>query len=121
MESGLKRSEFAKQIGIHANTIANYENMTRQASYETLIKLADFFGVSLDYLLGKDVDPKVSESNEESSFKRKNLILTQSERDIITNYRLLSQKAKNRVSEYLELWQRQEEDKPEETGVYPKL
>ena len=41
-EHGLKRSELARETGINANTLANYEKGTRQASYETLILLADF-------------------------------------------------------------------------------
>ena len=36
-EHGLKRSELARETGINANTLANYEKGTRQASYETLI------------------------------------------------------------------------------------
>ena len=30
-----------------------YENMEREADYETLIKFADYFNVSIDYLLGR--------------------------------------------------------------------
>lgn len=35
------------------NTISRYENQMRQADYETLIRFADYFNVSLDYLLGR--------------------------------------------------------------------
>ena len=35
------------------NTISRYENMERQADYEMLIKIADYFGVAIDYLLGR--------------------------------------------------------------------
>ena len=35
-------------------TISRYENMEREADYESLIKFADYFDVSLDYLLGRD-------------------------------------------------------------------
>ena len=36
-----------------SNTISRYENLEREADYETLIKFADYFGVSPDYLLGR--------------------------------------------------------------------
>ena len=52
LENGLKRSEFAKAIDIPATTIANYENETRQAPYELLVKFAAFFNVTSDFLIG---------------------------------------------------------------------
>ena len=39
---------------MNQNTISRYENLEREADYETLIKIADYFNVSLDYLLGRD-------------------------------------------------------------------
>ena len=35
---------------------SRYENREREADYETLIKFADYFNVSLDYLLGRTDD-----------------------------------------------------------------
>lgn len=39
------------------NTISRYENEVRQADYETLIRFADYFDVSIDYLLGRTDQP----------------------------------------------------------------
>ncbi len=39
---------------MNQNSISRYETGEREADYETLIKLADYFGVTVDYLLGKD-------------------------------------------------------------------
>lgn len=36
----------------------NYEYGLREPNIETLIKLADFFDVSLDYLVGRSDNPK---------------------------------------------------------------
>ena len=36
---------------MNQNAISRYENVEREADYETLIKFADYFNVSLDYLL----------------------------------------------------------------------
>ena len=48
-----------RKLNMNQNTISRYENMERQADYETLIGFADYFGVSLDYLLGRcDCDEK---------------------------------------------------------------
>ena len=35
------------------NTISRCENLEREADYETLVKIADYFQISLDYLLGR--------------------------------------------------------------------
>ncbi len=43
----------AKQLGIARTTYAMYEQGNREPDYNTLIKLATFFEVSIDYLLGK--------------------------------------------------------------------
>lgn len=39
------------------NAISRYENGEREAGYETLIRIANYFNVSLDYLLGRTDDP----------------------------------------------------------------
>ena len=38
---------------MNQNTVSRYENLEREADYETLIKIADYFDVSLDYLMGR--------------------------------------------------------------------
>lgn len=44
--------ELAKATGISSSALANYENRARDISHRSIIKLADFYGVSSDYLLG---------------------------------------------------------------------
>ena len=62
MEFRLKKLRKAKKISqlklaldlnMNQNSISRYENCEREADYETLIKFADYFDVSLDYLLGR--------------------------------------------------------------------
>ena len=99
LENGLKRSELAKKLGLPASTIANYENETRQAPYEVLILLADFFEVSIDYLLGRTDDF----DNDKQKNSHNNAILSASERDLISNYRSCANTGKNRIIEYTQL------------------
>ena len=42
------------------NTISQYETGTREAGYTELIAFADYFNVSLDYLLGRTDNPVVN-------------------------------------------------------------
>ena len=49
----ISQLKLAFDLNMNQNTISRYENMERQADYDTLIRFADYFGVSLDYLLGR--------------------------------------------------------------------
>ena len=52
-EKGLNMREAARQLGMPYTTYVNYEKGTREPNSETLIALAEFYGVSIDYLLCK--------------------------------------------------------------------
>ena len=43
----------AEYLNVSIQTISNYENEKRDMTPDTIIKLAEYFGVSTDYLLGK--------------------------------------------------------------------
>lgn len=45
---------------MNQNSISRYETGERQADYETLIKFADYFNVSIDYLLERTDNPKIN-------------------------------------------------------------
>ena len=55
-QRGISQRDLGKAMGVSAATISRYETMEREADYETLIKFADYFDVSLDYLLGRTDD-----------------------------------------------------------------
>lgn len=52
-EKGLKQEELAKILSIAPSTIGMYERDAREPNDEIKIKIADYFGVSVDYILGK--------------------------------------------------------------------
>lgn len=52
-ERGLTRKEVAEQLNIDQTTYGKYELSKREPDYETLQKLATFYCVSTDYLLGR--------------------------------------------------------------------
>lgn len=62
--------DFCKAIGISFNTYQNYESGSRVPTVEMLVKIADFYGVTTDFLLGREPVPKpladlnLSEENE---------------------------------------------------------
>lgn len=50
----LTQEELAKAIGVTRSSLASWETGRREPDFETVSKLADFFNVSVDYLLGRD-------------------------------------------------------------------
>ena len=49
----ISQLKLALDLNMNQNTVSRYENMERQADYSTLIRFADYFNVSIDYLLGR--------------------------------------------------------------------
>lgn len=61
----LTQEEAAKRIGIARPTYANYEAGNREPDIETLIKIAEFYKVSLDYLVGRTDNPNMTFTEQE--------------------------------------------------------
>lgn len=53
-ENGKNQDEIAKQINVTRVSYGRYELGTSEPTIDTLCKLADYYGVSLDYLVGRD-------------------------------------------------------------------
>ena len=53
----ISQLKLAVDLHMNQNSISRYENEEREADYATLILLADYFNVSIDYLLGRTEDP----------------------------------------------------------------
>lgn len=47
-------------LGMSQNTISRYETGAREADYKTLLLFADYFNVSVDYLLGRTDNPEIN-------------------------------------------------------------
>ena len=56
----MSQQYLATALNMSQNTVSQYETCTREASYDTLIAIADYFDVSIDYLLGRTDNPKVN-------------------------------------------------------------
>ena len=56
MQAGLTPSEFAKQIGCGKGTVSRYLNAQKIPTIPLLIRMADFFNCSTDYLLGRETE-----------------------------------------------------------------
>lgn len=64
IQCGKTQQELADILNISRSTLAGYESESKQPPYEMLLKFADYFNVSTDYLLGK-TEKRVSDEDSE--------------------------------------------------------
>lgn len=57
---GISQLRLAMDLNLNQNSISRYERGQREADYKTLIAFADYFDVSIDYLLERTNNPVVS-------------------------------------------------------------
>lgn len=78
---GISMRQCANELGIPYTTYVSYEKNERDPKSEQLIELADYFNVSIDYLLGRTKEQKVNKEVSNS------LVLTKHEEQVLTSYR----------------------------------
>lgn len=90
----LTQSQVARQLGISVSTYTKYETASNEPDLKMLVKLADFYQLSLDLLL-RGGENRIDE-------KGANLLeVTAEEREIIMRYRMLDDVSKGRLEERL--------------------
>lgn len=57
---GISQLKLAMDLSMNQNSISRYETGEREADYATLIKFADYFNVSIDYLLERTDNPTMA-------------------------------------------------------------
>ncbi len=57
-EHGISQIKLALDLNTSQNTISRYETGDREPGIAELIKLAEYFDVSIDYLVGRTENPK---------------------------------------------------------------
>lgn len=83
---GVSQQQIANIIGTSQQSINKYENRSIEPDIQTLAKLADFFGTTIDYLVGHSPSPKQT-VEEEVEF-------TKEEISLLYDYRSLSKEEK---------------------------
>ena len=69
-QKGLTQPELAKRLNISVSSIGMYETDAREPSDEIKTKIADFFNVTVDYLLGIDREYGAASIPEEHQAKQ---------------------------------------------------
>lgn len=58
-KQALTQEELSMKLDISRASLSHYEKNRREPDYDTLVKIANFFKVSIDYLLGRTQDPEM--------------------------------------------------------------
>ena len=58
-DNDIKQKDIAKILNVSQNTYSQYETGVISLTAEILVKLADYYGVSVDYLLDRTDNPKI--------------------------------------------------------------
>lgn len=62
--NGMSQSDLSKATGISTGLISQWKKRTQNPSISKLAVVADYFGVTVDYLLGKEEKPVATEDDE---------------------------------------------------------
>lgn len=87
---GISQRELAKQLNYFPQAISRYESGQGEPNIETLIKLADFFKVSLDELVGRPTN------------LLNKMLLTDRERNIIEKVLAMNEKQQELTEFYID-------------------
>ena len=89
--------QLAKELAISAQVLSRYEREERQADYSTLAKIANFFDVSIDYLLGQSIYYYPDKVKEIKSFSE----ITSEEQALLNDFRSLPHQERAQAIEYV--------------------
>ncbi|MBQ9734679.1 MAG: helix-turn-helix transcriptional regulator [Clostridia bacterium] len=99
-ERGLTNQQMADFLGVSKGSYNYYELGKTEPSIDTLKKLADFFCVSIDYLVGSSTKNFIGTS-----------LLTDDEKNVLKFYRGINDSDRNTVYRMLESFYQQEKNK----------
>ena len=106
-ERRMRQDDISKILGINVPSVSKYESGDTDIPQSKLEILADFFGVSIDYLICHS-SKRISDENNTVSKEEYNLI---------KKYRVLDERGKESVDETLEREYRHANPKPTESAM----
>ena len=68
LNAGLKQIDFCKILGVSQSTLSGYENNVSEPDINTILKIASYFDVTVDYLLGNSDKKNASTPNEADTY-----------------------------------------------------
>ena len=104
LEFGKSQKEICDELGIRTQKLSNWKTGYSQPSFDDLIMLANYFKISVDYLLGREDD--FGNVNVQGSVPA----LSPDEKKLLDDYRALNTKNRMHVSAYASIRREEQED-----------
>ncbi len=73
IKAGLSQNKLAKLTGIKQQNISNWESEKKEPSISNCAILADFYGISIDELIGRDYKTENKKTTINNSFNNSNI------------------------------------------------
>lgn len=67
-DNDIKQKDIAKYLNVSQNTYSQYETGVISLTAEILIKLSDYYNVSIDYLLDRTNNPQIKKNISKSEY-----------------------------------------------------
>lgn len=88
---GKTQADIAEVINVARGSYANIEAGKREADYQTLLTLAEYFGVSVDYILGREKEKPAPDERDG---------LTETERRLLDFFAVLNAEGREKLLDY---------------------
>jgi transcriptional regulator with XRE-family HTH domain len=95
---GMSQTSLGNAIGVSKVAISGYENGSRIPSTETLMQMLNFFNVSADYLLGRDINTICEDDQKKVILSREDINII----NILRNKRELYNKIAENPNDFFE-------------------
>ncbi len=88
IKAGYTQDGLAEALGLSRSTVSMYENGNREPDFETLEKIADFFNVDMNYLLGSSTKTTVIQGNFEPSYEDVEQLIARNGKEFSTEQKM---------------------------------
>lgn len=106
LEKGLKQIELSKKLNISQGALSGWETGRYDIGNSDLVRLADYFGVTTDYLLGREsatsAEFTIIDTLSDGNAQNTDITLSEAEIEILLKLRTLNEKGNKKVVTYLD-------------------
>lgn len=103
-QRGVKKQDCASAVGITAGALSQFFLRKTVPSFDTLISLADYLDVSIDYLVGRSDELRVSSISKEAS------LLLQLPDELLPAYQAAKEKNPENLQQIIETFEKKAEE-----------
>jgi transcriptional regulator with XRE-family HTH domain len=119
LQKNIPQRDLAQIIGVSKSTMSNYERNYSTPDPDILVKLADYFNVSIDYLFDYEDSHKFELTKESSNYNHPNAaVLSKDEWNLLNYYNRLQDENKDYIKgQMIQLFLGQTEVKSEDSST----